>query len=631
MKKLNSRVKLFSFDLFRTFFYKTTIFLFLFSIGFNSSISAQLPTLDWAKQFNLTSNFGSQTCSTNSLKIDAAGNIVTTGFFGGYVDFNPDTNLSDTFILKSTANSSSGYSLFISKLDSLGNYLWVKNIGSSSALSPISAVTTSASGSIYAAGGFADTGHFGNITLLAHPYPGHVPPTYDGFVSKQNAHGDFIWVRQIGGRNADNATSIAVDPLTGDLIVAGTFYDTVQINTVNGPVTLASNNVNSEAVFVCRLDTAGNFLWAKQLEGDSGSVFQPSLCLDAQANIYLVGNFYGTVDFDPGLGTLDITRSNTFAAMFVCKLNSQGESIWVKATGDLGRGLFTDPPSITVDREGNVYTTGNYGYDKIDFDPGPDTAFLYPSIGQLADIFVCKWSTTGNFVWVKGFNRTASDTIPPTFGFGNSGTALSVDQSGNVFTSGYFYGKVDFNPGTNPNDTFVLHTAPHVDGFNGYVAKLNAQGNFVWAFQLGGSNPSGSSATTINVDQTGTIFCSGMDYGTINFDPNGSYLLTGTGAYILKLKDTNNNNNGILPLEKSNGAFHLYPNPASSEVWLKNDNQTPMKLVTVCNVLGQVVFRQKINQSLYTINIRDWASGLYFVKVDLENGKTAQVKFEIRR
>ncbi|MDE0837929.1 MAG: SBBP repeat-containing protein, partial [Kiritimatiellae bacterium] len=89
---------------------------------------------------------------------------------------------------------------------------------------------------------------------------------------------------------------------------------------------------------------------------------------------------------------------------------------------------------IAVDASGNVYATGGFR-GIVDFDPGPGTFNLTSSGGF--DIFVQKLDASGNFLWAKGMG-----------GFANSdyGTAIAVDASGNVYTTGRFYGAADFNP-----------------------------------------------------------------------------------------------------------------------------------------------------------------------------------------
>ena len=124
--------------------------------------------------------------------------------------------------------------------------------------------------------------------------------------------------------------------------------------------------------------------------------------------------------------------------------------LWAKSMG----GTLTEIGlGNAVDGSGNVYTTG-YFEGTADFDPGAGTANL-TSAGS-SDIFVSKLDANGNFLWAKSMGGTASDI----------GYSIAVDGSDNVYTTGYFGGTVDFDPGAG---TASLTSAGGLDIF---VSKL---------------------------------------------------------------------------------------------------------------------------------------------------------------
>ena len=87
----------------------------------------------------------------------------------------------------------------------------------------------------------------------------------------------------------------------------------------------------------------------------------------------------------------------------------------------------------------------------------------------------------------------------------DSGYAVAVDASGNVFAAGYFSGSVDFGGGP-------LTSAGGVDLF---LAKYTAAGNYVWAKRFGASG--NEQVGTIALDAQGNIFLAGSFTGTGNF------------------------------------------------------------------------------------------------------------------
>ncbi len=132
------------------------------------------------------------------------------------------------------------------------------------------------------------------------------------------------------------------------------------------------------------------------------------------------------------------------------------------AVDDYGNG-------IVVDSIGNVYTTG-YFKGTADFDPGAGTANL-TSAGD-NDIFVSKLDSSGNFIWAKSMGGTGID----------AGCGIAVDLSGNVYTTGYFNGTADFDPGRR-------HIQPDQCGVRRYLRlQVDGNGGYVWAKSMGGTN-----------------------------------------------------------------------------------------------------------------------------------------------
>src|SRR6185436_7838347 len=90
-----------------------------------------------------------------------------------------------------------------------------------------------------------------------------------------------------------------------------------------------------------------------------------SIDLDASGYIYTTGYFWGTVDFDPGTGTSNLTPVGG-SDFFISKLDASGNLLWANTMGSTGQEIGN---SIKVDASGNIYTTGYYS-GTTDFDPG---------------------------------------------------------------------------------------------------------------------------------------------------------------------------------------------------------------------------------------------------------------------
>ncbi len=389
----------------------------------------------WAKSFG-----GSTQDRGNSITVDVSGNVYTTGYFEGTVDFDPGTG---------TANLTSlgGNEIFIQKLDASGNFIWAKSFGASSTDAGQS-ITVDASGNVYTTGNFQGTIDFdpgaGTAILIS-------AGAFDFFVQKLDASGNFIWAKSFGGSSSDQVRSCTVDA-SGNIYTTGTFQGTADFDPGSGTANLSSAGGND--IFVQKLDASGNFIWVKSF-GSSSNDYGYSITTDAFGNVYTTGTFCETVDFEMGAGTVNLTSEGE-TDVFVQKIDSFGNLIWAKSFGGNSSDFGL---SITVDNSGNVYTTGGFHFS-VDFDPGAGTAnlnsvFIYP------DIFIQKLDASGNFIWVKSFHGMSYDV----------GTSITVHISGNVYTTGYFLGTVNFGLGTGTtltsiggNDVFVHKISQGVIG-----------------------------------------------------------------------------------------------------------------------------------------------------------------------
>ncbi|MBA3664959.1 MAG: SBBP repeat-containing protein [Bacteroidetes bacterium] len=367
------------------------------------------------------------------------------------------------------------------------NFQWAKAIGGNTA-DDAYGVTTDFTGNVYTVGSF-------NGAVDFDPGPGVFTITgqKDVFISKLDASGSFVWAKAFGAQGADHAQAIYADSL-GNTYIIGTFQGTVDFNP--GPAVYTLTSVWGNDVFVLKLDSGGNFLWAKSIEGTSGETCS-SMAVDKNGYIYIVGYFSGTADFDPSGATYTLSCSGT-SAMFISKMDNSGAFVWAEAIG--GGASYTMGHSITLDKFGNIYTTGSFN-GTLDFDPGPAVYNLTTYNNNSDNAFILKLNSSGNFIWAKEL-----------WGTNSIGRSVAVDQLGYVYTTGYFSGTIDFDP----NGGIVYLSAVAFAG-DAFVSKLDQSGNFIWAKKIGGKN--NEYGTCISVDVSGKVYVAGNFNDTVDFNP----------------------------------------------------------------------------------------------------------------
>jgi hypothetical protein len=361
-------------------------------------------------------------------------------------------------------------------------------------------------GNIYTIGFFSGTVDFDPSPSNASMLTASAGPSW--YIQKLDKNGNFIWVRSIYNSQG-RVNSFKVDD-SGDLYIIGEFSDSIDLD----PGYLVYNLVSQGGwdVFMLKLSTDGNFIWAKSFGGSNDNCGK-SLCIDPQGNVYSHGSFKGTADFDPGPGTFFLNSQKGQSA-FVQKLDHNGDFIWAKAfllQDTLSGGC--EGKSIDLDSDGNVYCAGWF-QGPVDFDPGPGVN-IPPS--NAMGVYITKLDSLGNFLWLRYHTYVGSWG----YGFLNS---MVLDRYNNVYATGIVNGSVDFDPGP---DTLLL---PNIV----FIQKLDKDGNFLWAKSYGyGDNPN-----SITTDTFGNIYTTGSFKDSTQLDPGPDSLVFYTynyGAYLQKL------------------------------------------------------------------------------------------------
>jgi hypothetical protein len=378
-----------------------------------------------------------------AIDLDSSGNIYIGGTIRDSFDVDPGP-------LVYNLSTNGGEFAFILKLDSAGSFIWSKTIGNNTITNNGSNMLSIhiIKNAIYIAGDFMGSvdADFGpatvNITSASSGSPFYAYP--DLFIEKMDTNGNFIWVKTIGGSGADVLASMDVDSIS-NLYFTGNYQSSVDFDPGPAVYTLTSPTTPPSIVsttYVVKLDSSGNFIWAKSLTSNDNQ--GASISVDRSANVVVTGYFSDTVDFDPGPGIYNLWSNSTRSA-FSFKLKTNGDFQWAKKTGGVG-GLFGGR-AVYTDDLGNIYTALELPYT-CDINPGPGV-FIAGGVG------LQKLDSLGNFVWGAGLGGS----IPSWIG---------LDHSDNLYTTGSFSGSnSDFDPGP---DTYAISAGSNQG--SGFILKL---------------------------------------------------------------------------------------------------------------------------------------------------------------
>ncbi len=349
--------------------------------------------------------------------IDAAHNVYITGEIEDTVTFG--SNL--------TIASLGGNDIYLAKYDAGGNILWAKGFGSQIGSDKGRALAVSPSGNCYFTGNLTDVTMFDNISLSS-------SGGNDIFITKINTNGNVVWAKKAGGSKQDRGYGIAIDA-NENVFVTGVFAQSATFK--NTTIT----SVGTTDAFVAKYDSAGSFAWVRSAGACCDTTKANSITVDQAGNIYIAGSFNVATMFD----------STSFASsglgdVFLAKYDPSGNFLWARKAGstddDGAYGVAVDNMNQIVYITGQISGTAYFENQTV-------------PIAGYRDIFVAAYKMSGDLKWVNTYGGSLRDI----------GYAITVDKSGNIYSTGIFNGVAPFGP-------FTLYGYPNQNWSDVYVDKI---------------------------------------------------------------------------------------------------------------------------------------------------------------
>ena len=353
---------------------------------------------------------------------DSEGDAYVACFFAGTIDVDPGPGVDE---LTSKSDSSS---LFLAKYAPDGSLLWAGQVNASSRLR----LTTDNLGNLYLTGAFTGSvdfdlgrGHDTDSSTL------NGTSGSSAFIAKYTPDGVLTWARSFANATTySGGTSVAVDT-SGNVYSCG-YFSGGAIDLDPGPgAFLQEAGPNNESTYISKLDSSGNFIWGEVLATDTGGQGIPptQIAVDGSQNVYLMGEFRRTVDFDPGPGTtwrsevVDPSNSFTTQKMYVLKLNPSGSFNYVVAANSTEGVDYDNGTGIVVDSAGNAYVAGSYWHlMEIEAPDGSIAASLTATPENSQSGFIMRLDSSGELSWAQNAVSGIS--------------AIAYDGSSNLFVTG---------------------------------------------------------------------------------------------------------------------------------------------------------------------------------------------------
>lgn len=638
--------------------------------------------LTWVKQIGGGLGFG----RVNAIALDKYGNVYVTGVFSGSIDFDPGMGV---FLLSAMGTSCLKTNIFVLKLDALGQFVWAKQFASNNLSGcnggilnrpESNGIAIDSEGFVYTTGAFGDTTDFdpGPGSFVLNPsllvYQGDTYTTLDLFIAKLDSGGNFIWAKKIGSGGNNSGSNLEfgkeIRYSRGHLYISGVVQGQapVDYDPGSGVFNLTSFcpgglGFNS---FVVKVDTAGDFSWAKMITSNN-SVELTAMNIDNAGEVLIGGTFSAAspVDLDPSASNYYLTTTLNGLSGFVAKWDSSGGFEWagvIRGVGVINPGAVAKTVQITnvaTDYQRNVYFTG-YFNDTIDFDPQPGFHLLPSQKGVSVfgdtvftdDAFILKLSPSGGFIALgkteqKGYLSGDEHS-----------TDIALDANNAIFTTGSFNDTTDFDPTIS---TYYLSNGGFSNIFiqklrqcrTTYLLEAEACDQYyfnqqfytssgVYSEYFNGSDGCDSVVTlvlnivTLNTGTTvsnGTITANqqGVQYQWINCQDNSPVLGANSsdftpstsGSYAVIL------DNGLcldtsmcveisvtdIP-ETWSAGIKVYPNPTENNILLLFDNPLTSGVLRIYDSKGTLVYTEsELKGNRFELESRMLVEGIYLLEI----------------
>jgi hypothetical protein len=346
----------------------------------------------WGQTFALVPG---QSLVYSALATDADGDIVTTGSFGGTVDFGGTALTAD---LQDRAD-------FVAKYDPAGQLLWVKPLPPHGGFIG-AALAVSADGRIYVSDNcfYADT-------ILGQPVTCQAVTGLD-YIAALEPDGSLGWINLYGSALGMHVAVTA----TSDLVAT----DTIDRPTMIAGQPLAP--VDRENQIAIGISKDGTTTWVQQFADSPPDSIASSIAIAPHDRIVTATNHRNQL--------------GTALGPSVRTLNGNGDAVWHDVATGSAR-----TTSMAVSPSGMIVIGGSLANGTLDFGTGP----------LVGDVFLAAYTSNGHPIEVRAYApvpAAGTDPAAPVWGFFDAINGLAIGRDGTVGVAATIDQSIDFGLGT---------------------------------------------------------------------------------------------------------------------------------------------------------------------------------------
>ena len=331
------------------------------------------------------------------------------------------------------------------------------------------------------------------------------------WVQAQELH--FADLQTAEGPSIDRLTLLAQDEQ--DYIYLAFAYEDSILATGNTQYVLGQN-LGQKEYLIQKQDTQGQVIWQGELKSDADFELYGLKAIGQQ--LYLVGSFSGPLSW--------VHAGQTDSLAADADGNTDGFLLQLSAAGQWQRGAALRAKGDLMIRDiaqtagGDLLLTGGFK-DSLNISLAANPQYwrstAYQGNYSTYDVFVLAYDSS--FQYQRGFQLSNQ--------YQDYGQKIAVNSQGDWLLFGNYYGSLDLDPSSNSQSISY-------SGSNGiFVAKYNAQGQYLAGFGLSSSSGGGHILGDVALSPTDELYLCGDLNATTDLDPSAAtYSVTGySGRY----------------------------------------------------------------------------------------------------
>jgi len=249
--------------------------------------------------------------------------------------------------------------------------------------------------------------------------------------------------------------------------------------------------------YLQKIDPSGNVVWTKGWEYIDPNGESSVVDIEIMDNqyIYVTGWFQGDLRVDIGPNA-DTMHMNSFVNSYLFKIDLNGNFISktsFPSNGDVSVG------AMTIDNDNNIILCGTLtGSPDMNLTGG---APFYITSAGYKDCFTAKYDSSLQLIWAHRFGGNGHEDI----------FDVATDDAGNIISTGSHQSSSnDFDPGPG------VSSLPYVASYDGFVHKVDRNGNFLWV--RGAASNGNSSLRNLAIGANNELITQGIFSNNIAID-----------------------------------------------------------------------------------------------------------------